>query len=264
MVIYKKILGITQEHIESHIGLGEVYTAMGEADGDGDIYEQAVSHFNEAINLSQSQRGSKRLKKKELAAVFYSRGYARVQLYEASKTTRDESLLNKALQDFKDCSKNDTRHYKAKRALEKIKKKSRDFQPQRLMEKLGPAAIFFFSIIVFSLAQYGFFFAQTNQPEKSANTVTSVAQTKPPEKSTNTAKLLDTTNYTLLTFGSLGFMAVALYLPQILKLKIGTVELEKSAVDQIKTSVELGIRRSEPQPSAIRSIAQLKPIQSDR
>src|SRR5207245_1467053 len=38
------------------------------------------------------RRGSKRLKKKEQAAVLYSRGYARVRLYEASGVRRDEGL----------------------------------------------------------------------------------------------------------------------------------------------------------------------------
>jgi superkiller protein 3 len=38
--------------------------------------------------------------------------------------------------------------------------------------------------------------------------------------------------YALLTFGSLLFMVVGLYLPQILKLKVAGIELEKSSVDQ--------------------------------
>lgn len=66
---YKAILGITQGHIESHIGLGEVYTAMGD-DGDGDMFDSAIHHFCEGIKLAKSmekdskspKRGSKRLK----------------------------------------------------------------------------------------------------------------------------------------------------------------------------------------------------------
>jgi tetratricopeptide (TPR) repeat protein len=41
--------------------------------------------------------------------------------------------------------------------------------------------------------------------------------------------------YALLTFGSLLFMVVGLYLPQILKLKVAGIELEKSSVDQAAT-----------------------------
>jgi len=49
--------------------------------------------------------------------------------------------------------------------------------------------------------------------------------------------------YILLTFGYLLFMVVGLYLPQILKLKVGSIELEKSTVDQIRTSGTLGISK---------------------
>jgi hypothetical protein len=77
---YKKILGGTALHVESHIGLGEVYTAMGDA-GDGDMYDEAIG---------RSTYGSKRLKKKDLSAALYSRGYANVKLYEDSKRPNDE------------------------------------------------------------------------------------------------------------------------------------------------------------------------------
>jgi protein O-mannosyl-transferase len=47
---YKKILGVTPLHVESHIGLGEVYTAMGDA-GDGDMYDEAVTCFDREVGL---------------------------------------------------------------------------------------------------------------------------------------------------------------------------------------------------------------------
>src|SRR6185295_5909551 len=47
--------------------------------------------------------------------------------------------------------------------------------------------------------------------------------------------------YGLLTFGSLLFMVVGLYLPQILKLRVAGIELEKSSVDQAATGGTLGI-----------------------
>jgi hypothetical protein len=58
------------------------------------------------------------------------------------------------------------------------------------------------------------------------------------------AKIIESVgSYALLTFGSLIFMVAGLYLPQILKLKVGGIELEKKPVEQITTSVSLGITR---------------------
>ena len=54
---------------------------------------------------------------------------------------------------------------------------------------------------------------------------------------------LDGGYYALLTFGSLLFMVVGLYLPQILKLRVAGIELEKSSVDQASTGGTLGISR---------------------
>jgi tetratricopeptide (TPR) repeat protein len=86
---YKKILGVTALHVESHIGLGEVYTAMGDA-GDSDMYDEAIRCFTRGIMNGRSTYGSKRLKKKDLSAALYSRGYANVKLYEDSKRPNDE------------------------------------------------------------------------------------------------------------------------------------------------------------------------------
>ena len=49
--------------------------------------------------------------------------------------------------------------------------------------------------------------------------------------------------YIALTFASLLFMVVGLYLPQVLKLKVAGIELEKSNVDQAETGGTLGISK---------------------
>src|SRR5262245_34252256 len=89
---YRKLLNVTPDHVESLIGLGEVYTAMAE-DGDGDMYDRAIDYFTKGKKLGESGEGSKKLKKKEVAALIYSRGYARVKLYEAAKIKRDHKQL---------------------------------------------------------------------------------------------------------------------------------------------------------------------------
>ena len=78
-----------------------------------------------------------------------------------------------------------------------------------------------------------------NEPKQTTNL---------PEKISQTTNKINTTEYFLLTFGSLTFSLISLYLPQLLKLKIGGtgIEIEKSSIDQIKTSqipTSLGIKK---------------------
>lgn len=213
---YEKILNITPFHVESYIGLGEVYSALGDG-GDEDMYDKAIYNFTHAINISNKKNGSKILKGKELAAALYSRGYAKVGLYEKSKTIMNEGLLRDALKDFKESYKKNPYNHKAKRGMGKIEKRAKILTPQRFIERLGPWAIFLSSFFVFILSQSCFIF---NKPHSIAISY-----------------------YGLLTLGSFIFMVTGLYLPQILKLKVGSIELEKSPVEQITAPTTLGIRK---------------------
>jgi tetratricopeptide (TPR) repeat protein len=66
-------------------------------------------------------------------------------------------------------------------------------------------------------------------PDKAKETVLQNVDTiKPVENAPD----LPVGYYSLLTFGSLMFMVIGLYLPQILKLKVAGIELEKSSIDQ--------------------------------
>ncbi len=218
---YKKILGVTAFHVESHIGLGEVYTAMGDA-GDGERYDEAISCFDRGITQGQSPYGSKRLKKKDLSAAPYSRGYAKVKLYETSKRPNDEKPLHDALDDFRKSYKNDSENHKAKRSIEKLEKRLDRFSKRSALERIGPGLVTFLSFVVFSLSQANFFFGiPGKQP----------------------GNQIDVGYYVLLTFGSLMFILAGLSLTQLLKLKVAGIELEKSAVDQITTSGSLGISK---------------------
>lgn len=214
---YMKILGITQGHIESQFGLGEVYSAMGD-DGDPDMYEKAVKFFTAGISLAEGKKGSKRLKANELAAPFYSRGYARVKLYESSKPVGDDKLLQEAQNDFERCCRLDPDNHKARRAIVTLKKKRKWFSPQRFNEKIGPWVILVPAFAILVLSQASFFFRWP-------------------------VKDISMPFYSTSTFGAFIFIVVGLYLPQILKLKVAGIELEKSVVEQVSTSVSLGITR---------------------
>lgn len=222
---YNRILMVAPQHIESLIGLGELYLALADA-GDVDMYDQSVMMFSNALKLAQQKTGSKRLRKKEMATVLYLRAYARVRTFEATKLIRDQRSLFFARDDFRICFKTDPELYHAKRAIEKIDKYMTARSPQRLMEKFGPFIVLLFSSIVFVITQLGFFLDTTKISSLSLF---------------NRANKIDPNHYILLTFGSMLLMIASLYLPQILKLKFVGLELEKSIVDQVATLSTLGI-----------------------
>ena len=243
---YRRVLSITAYHVESHIGLGEVYTAIGD-NGEADIYSQAISHFDEAIKISNSGEGSKRLKPKELAAVKYSRGYAKIKLYETSGIVKDQSLLSAALDDFRDCVKQDPENYKAKRAIEKLEKQTGILSTQSLTELIGTLFILLPSLFILIITQFVFW--KPFLVQKAEEIPPQVSQIKKDQKTpikvSQVGTKINTTEYFLLTFGSLTFSLISLYLPQLLKLKIGGtgIEIEKSSVDQIKVTTPLGITK---------------------
>jgi tetratricopeptide (TPR) repeat protein len=214
---FQKILRITPGHVDTLTGLGQLYTTMAD-NGDADRYEQAVYHLTVAITFATDMQGSKRLTRTNLAAVYYSRGYAKIKLYENSKHVVTDSLLFGALDDFKTCCYYDPDHYKSRRALERLTQKISYLSPQRLTEKFGTWVMVFPSMFVFVFVQTSFF---ADWPHKS----------------------LGDTAFPVLTFGSLIFIIVGLFLPQLTKLKAGGVELEKNALDQITTSRSLGITK---------------------
>ena len=264
---YRKILGIAPCHVESHIGLGEVYIEMAE-ESDVDLYSQAIRHFTKAISISNNAEGSKQLSKKELAEIQYSRGYARVQFYESSTAIKDEKLLSEALKDFQNCVKNDPEHYKGRRATEKLQKQTNILRTQNLFQWIGMLCVLICSLSILGLTQWFFwkpFFIQesnlanhqqladslkaTSNVDKTTTNKNKPKETiKSPEKVIQPTNKINTTEYFLLTFGSLTFSLISLYLPQLLKLKIGGtgIEIEKSSIDQIKTSqipTSLGIKK---------------------
>ena len=258
---YRKILGIAPCHVESYIGLGEVYIEMAQ-ESDFDLYSQAIRHFTKAISISNNAEGSKQLSKKELAEVQYSRGYARVQFYESSTVIKDEKLLSEALKDFQNCVKNDPEHYKGRRATEKMQKQTNILRTQNFFQWIGTLFILIPSLSILGFTQYFFwkpFVIQdsnlANSPKATSNADKQTPnKNKPketiklPEKVTQPTNKINTTEYFLLTFGSLTFSLISLYLPQLLKLKIGGtgIEIEKSSIDQIKTSqipTSLGIKK---------------------
>ena len=216
---YSKILQKAECHVESLIGLGECCIRSAEKE-DPDLYDAAIRHFNKALDLSRTGEGSKVLHNKEKSALLYSHGFVTVQIYENRKDSSSTFLI-KALNDFKESYRLDKNRYKAKIACDKIKQRLNILSSKRATEKFGPGIIFFLSLFVFVCIQVLFF--------KSYFLSQKV--------------MIDFTAYSLFTFGSIVFMIAALYLPNVLKLKVAGIELEKSSIDLISVSGDLGISR---------------------
>jgi hypothetical protein len=168
----------------------------------------------------------------QLADVYYARGYARTKSYEAN-ASRTASIrpLDAALDDFWNCKEKckevDPLNSKAHAAIEKINTSRRQRRSELLVDVFGPVTIFCFSVLVFLFAQLAFMNKLLQQ--------------------------IDATAYGSLTFASLLFMVAAVYLPQLLKLKLPGIELEKTSIDRVSArSIGIGrsgsliTRRSEP------------------
>ncbi|MDT4953402.1 MAG: hypothetical protein QOJ02_1540 [Acidobacteriota bacterium] len=216
---YKNILTIIPHYVGAQTGLGEVYTAMAD-DRHEDMYDQAISRFDEAYAKSDSEESARKLKDKEKAKLLYSRGYAKVKLYESSsKVIKDEKLLRQAQEDFEKCYKLDSSQYKADRASKKIKERLDHSSPQHWVEQYGHFLVAILSLLLFLGVQ--------------AVTLGRYISGKP----------LSPGYYIPLTFGALIFIVAGLYMPQLLKIKVAGIELEKSAVDQITTLSSLNISK---------------------
>ncbi len=214
---YKKILQICPEHIDSLIGIGEVFVAKAEF-VEKDFYEIAVKRYNDAIILSKSGKGSKPMKTKEIAALHYSQGYARVMYFEASKPYASKTILEEALKNFKQCINLDPEHYKAEIAHTKLKNIINKFFPRFISDQVS-------SWLVVGLSIYIFIFAQI------ALLINGFSLFLP---------------YCGLTCGSLIFIVVGLFLPNIQKLKGAGIELEKSPSTQITDSSTIFIKADTP------------------
>ena len=160
---YREILEIAPCHLDSLIGLGEVYAAMGEDakkrndSGEAELmFSRALYFYSETLKLDRKGSGnaSKKLNKTELSALFYSKGYSKVLLYE-SQSGKNDKLLHEAKEDFNEIYHGTSNYYKARRAVDKIDE--RIAPSDETGGKWGHKIVFCFALIVFILAQFSFF-----------------------------------------------------------------------------------------------------------
>jgi tetratricopeptide (TPR) repeat protein len=222
----KQIIALTEEHIEAWITLGEVYAALAEEDNH-DLYEDAIEAYSKAIALANSGAG-KRLQQNKLAAAYYARGFARTKVGESSPPGRADGYLAAARGDFKLSRALDSDKGSAQRAIDKLNRRLNRFA-EHAGDRLAPGLVTVLAIFLFLSAQIVYLFGSA--PAKDSWWIISALRG---------AKLSEA-SYVLLTFGSLVLVITGLYLPRILKLRLGSIELEKSGVEQVSTPTALGI-----------------------
>jgi tetratricopeptide (TPR) repeat protein len=237
---YQAVLDSAPSNIEANVGLGEVMSASAEK-GDAELFEQAVSYFSNALDLARDMRGdpanwkgSSRLATTSAASIIYARGYARAKLYEARLSEgffgrhHEIDLLRDAARDFSEAAELDEHHFKARRAYKKASALTKRLSPQRVADSIAPSLLAGLALLLFLLAQVS---AIWDWPLK----------LKPSE-------------WALASFGALLFIVAGLSLPQLRKLKVGGIELERRVVESVSVT-SLGLARQ-----TIRVVS-LRPLQ---
>ena len=227
---FARVLNLAPGNIEALLGAAQASIELAD-DGDPDQYQIAQHYLNDALKYGRNQDvGSKRLENKDIAKIYYMRGYARTKSYEADTTRTLPAALLGARCDFLRCKKLDPHNRKAPTAIEKINKRLGRGVKDSWADVTGPAIVLIFAAAVFVFAQLDFFFQ--------GSAIHTFLRLPWP------GVIKDATFYSVLSFGSLLFMIAGLYLRKVLKLKVFGIELEKAAIDQVSAPSTLGISRS--------------------
>jgi hypothetical protein len=169
---YERVLNVTRYHIDSLIGLGQVYVEMGDRLTDQlgaakreYFYARAIERFSEAIQVASSKNRPSSFSG-SLSSVYYLSGYTKIKLQESSRLARDSSLVRGALRDFAKCEPLDPDYHKARRAIARIRDEALRSSPRSLIERGAPSLISLLAILMFALAQFGFFYGLPVRSER--------------------------------------------------------------------------------------------------
>lgn len=201
---YNEIEHIAPYNVDAIIGLGEVYSEMADESEDEDMYDEAMRYIDKALNMNSKEKKkiSKRLNKKEIANLYYSKCYVNVKLSNISNSV---IKLYMAFMNISRCLANDPYNHDAKRLKEKILKEL--IYSRSLTEKIGTIIVFIISLILLIIDL-----------------------------------LRNDFTITIFTFVFLIFLLVSIYMPQIIKLKMHVIEIEKTPY-QITSKKIIEIKR---------------------
>lgn len=210
----RDVLKLAPRNVDARIQLGRLQIELGDK-GDVDGYEEAVRELTRALEVAGMPAGSRELMPRERAMVFYLRGFARTRQYDEQKVMKDPSLLIRAREDFVKCMAEDPDNHRAGAALRRIDDRLKPRIGGWISDRVAGVSCAALSLGVFTTAAYRF-----------------------------ADGLLEAGYAFLLIFGSLFFFIVSFYLPQLLKLKVGSVELEKATPDSSIVKLPLQISKA--------------------
>jgi tetratricopeptide (TPR) repeat protein len=258
---YREVLEVAPCNVDALIGLGEVLTSLGtaqaaESEGrneaaDPDLFKEAWDQLGMALRLAQEtackgvqfRTGSRTLNSRERAALHYGRGYASVKLHQATMQgrllPRPRPPLTAARRAFTRAVRCDPNHNQAARALRQLKT-----DKASTASRYGGMILAIICLLILVVVQAAFYLKGfPHFPE--------TLQSNP-------------TIYATLTFGLLAFLMAAISLPELLKLKVGGVQLEKSRTEQIDPLANLSIARDQSFTTRFtRRLGTVRPISPD-
>ncbi len=219
---YDDVLRIAPGNVGAHIGSGEILVQRAEETDDDQLYEDAEMHFREAIDLAQSvvrgsavRRGSHALGPRRLANLYYARGYTRVKIYESLVGDRigppsreARRWLEAALGDFQEAKALKVNAHRAARAAQRVSERLKRLSFSTLSDSYAPLIVAAAAFLTLTVVQVSFYTAGgfSSGPNPAA--------------------------YATLTLSLLVLFAGGFYLPQVLRLKLGGIQLEKAATQQ--------------------------------
>ncbi|MEM6395355.1 MAG: tetratricopeptide repeat protein [Bacteroidota bacterium] len=295
-------------NVDALIGLGEINLNRSEDESFSEVsFDTAEKYLLDAVKIGKSIKGSRRLnlhepkgngarkyKDLKLSDVYYSLGYINYQKYQNDKLGDNIDFLYDSLRYFSKSTSCNPDNIKAKKSQQKVKNYLQKYQRKSETENFGARLITVFSLIIFVLCQYFFYFHQTEDevyklnddsvdyigsllsldeaqtvemetlvgvPFKSKDALLNAIEGEVGEsfamknvayldaiylvESTGEEQIgrIPTGYYALITFGAILFMIAGLYLPRLLKLKVGVIELQKNSLSEVQDSSLLGIQK---------------------
>jgi tetratricopeptide (TPR) repeat protein len=238
----RTVLTYAPSHVGALVGLGRLLIDLGD-EGEEKAYEEATEVLCHAIEYSDWDARSETAKRcaseilgsRRLSQALYAQGYAFAKRSESGTgrallSSKKRSLLRQANSCFSRAAICDPTNYRARRAQQVVADQLGERRSGGELERRAAWAVVFLAFAAFTSLQIVFF------------------------GSVGGAKI-DASAYGALTLGLLVLMIAAISLPELLKLKVAGVELEKvsTEIDTSATRIDLDkfVGPSEPRSASV-------------
>lgn len=197
----RRVLEQAPGTIEARLLLAKVI--LEQAEKDSDRYQEALGVLEETRLMAAMADASTTHTPAIESLIRYLRGFVQTRIYNA-KTIKSESLLIGAREEFRRCLAIDSENYQARIAIQKIEDRLRPRGSGWISERAAGAICGVVALMI--LASTMFAIGGGYMSEGYA---------------------------VLFIFGALSFLIASFYLPQLSKLTIGTLSIEKAAMDDL-------------------------------